>query len=59
MSEFNLAIVSAWLREGEKSQILSAAGDIPTLVLTELTLADDLLARVERMIQLSRQAAGR
>jgi DNA-binding response OmpR family regulator len=49
-SEFDLAIVSAWLADGEDDRILSAAGETPTLVLTELTLVDDLLAKVERML---------
>ena len=54
-SEFDLVIVSAWLSDGEKSNILAVAGETPTLVLTELTLADKLLAKVERMLQPSRQ----
>jgi hypothetical protein len=44
--EFDLIIVSAWLEEWEKGQILKAAGKTQALVLTELTLADKLLAEV-------------
>jgi hypothetical protein len=51
MSEFDLVIVSAWLSDEEKGRILSAAGETPILVLTGLTLAKDLLAKVERMLQ--------
>jgi hypothetical protein len=50
MSEFDLVIVSAWLRDGEKAHILSVIGETPTLVLTELMLADKLLAKVELML---------
>jgi hypothetical protein len=49
-SNFDLVIVSAWLSEWEKGQILAAAGKTPALVLTELTLADKLLAQVERLL---------
>jgi CheY-like chemotaxis protein len=48
--EFDLIIVSAWLEEWEKGQFLTAAGKTPVLVLTELTLADKLLAQVERLL---------
>ena len=48
--EFDLVIVSAWLDEWEKGKILTAAGKTPALVLTELTLADKLLAQVERLL---------
>jgi hypothetical protein len=48
--EFDLVIVSAWLEDSEKEQILTAAGKIPALVLTELTLADKLLAQVKRIL---------
>jgi hypothetical protein len=48
--EFDLIIVSAWLEEWEKGQILKAAGKTPALVLTELTLADKLLAEVGRLL---------
>jgi hypothetical protein len=40
------------LEEWEKGQILTAAGKTPALVLTDLTLADKLLAEVERMLRL-------
>ena len=48
--KFDLVIVSAWLSEWEKGQILAAAGKTPALVLTELTLAWELLAKVERLL---------
>jgi DNA-binding response OmpR family regulator len=49
--EFDLLIVSAWLPEWEKAKILTTAGKTPTLMLTELTLADKLLADVERLLE--------
>jgi hypothetical protein len=49
--EFDLIIVSAWLNEWEKGRILSAAGKTSSLVLTELTLAEDLLAQIERLFR--------
>jgi hypothetical protein len=48
--EFDLVIVSAGLSDGERGRILSAAGKTSTLVLTELTLADDLLSQVASRI---------
>jgi DNA-binding response OmpR family regulator len=54
---FDLVIVSAWLEERDRGRILAAAGKTPVLVLTELTLADDLLTKVDRMLQPSRPAA--
>jgi len=48
--QFDLIVVSAWLSERERGRILSAAGNTPTLVLAELTLADQLLAEVKRML---------
>jgi hypothetical protein len=48
--EIDLLIVSAWLSECERGKILAAAGKTPALVLTELTLADELLARVARAL---------
>jgi hypothetical protein len=50
ISKFDLVIVSAWLSEWERGKILAAAGKTPALVLTELTLAEDLLAQVERLL---------
>jgi DNA-binding response OmpR family regulator len=47
---FDLIILSAWLQEWETGQILAAAGKTPVLVLTELVLADKLLAQVERLL---------
>jgi hypothetical protein len=49
--QFDLVIVSAWLSEWEKGKILATAGKTPALVLTELTLADKLLAEVERVLE--------
>jgi hypothetical protein len=51
--EFDLVIVSAWLEEWERGRILAAAGSTPMLLLTELTLADDLLAEVGRMLPIA------
>jgi hypothetical protein len=49
-SNFDLVIVSAWLSEWEEGRILTAAGKTPALVLTELTLAWELLAKVEGLL---------
>ncbi len=49
--QFDLIIVSAFLDEGEKGRILSAAGKLPTLMLRGLTLAPELLDEVERMLR--------
>jgi DNA-binding response OmpR family regulator len=49
-SKFDLVIVSAWLSEWERGRILAAAGKTPVLVLTGLTLAEDLLAQVARLL---------
>jgi hypothetical protein len=48
--KFDLVIVSAWLDEWDKGKILAAAGKTPTLVLTELIPAQQLLAQVERLL---------
>jgi DNA-binding response OmpR family regulator len=48
--EYDLVIVSAWLSEWEGGRILAAAGKTPPLVLGELTLAWELLAKVERLL---------
>ena len=48
--EFDLVIVSAWLEERERERILAAAGKTPALILSELTLAEKLLAQVERLL---------
>jgi hypothetical protein len=49
---FDLVIVSAWLEEWDRELILAAAGNkTPALVLTELTLADKLLAEVESLLE--------
>jgi hypothetical protein len=48
--EFDLVIVSAWLGEWDRGVILSTARKAPALVLTELTLADKVLAQMERML---------
>jgi uncharacterized protein YcbX len=52
--DFDLLIVSAYLAEWETARILAAAGKTPALVLTELTLADDLLDKVERILEPTR-----
>jgi hypothetical protein len=48
--KFDLIIVSAFLDDSEKGRILSAAGEMPTLLLHGLTLAPELLVEVERML---------
>jgi hypothetical protein len=48
--KFDLVIVSAWLEEWDRCRILAAAGKTPTLVLTELTPAEQLQAQVERLL---------
>jgi hypothetical protein len=48
--EFDLVIVSAWLDEWERGCILTAAGKTLTLVLTELTPVEQLLAQVKRLL---------
>jgi DNA-binding response OmpR family regulator len=50
VSKFDLVIVSAWLSEWERGRILAAACKTPVLVLTEVTLAEELLAQVERLL---------
>ena len=48
--EFDLVIVSAGLEDDQKSRILAAAGNTPTLVLTGLTSAEDLLGQVKDVL---------
>jgi hypothetical protein len=48
--KIDLIIVSAWLSKRETNRILAAAGETPALVLTEMTPADELLTRVERLL---------
>jgi DNA-binding response OmpR family regulator len=48
--QFDLVIVSAWLSEWDRARILEAVGRTPTLVLTQVTFAEDLLAQVARML---------
>jgi DNA-binding response OmpR family regulator len=48
---FDLVIVSAWLSEWERKPILAAAAGTPVLVLTQATLAEDLLAQVAQSLQ--------
>jgi hypothetical protein len=57
--KFDLVIVSAWLSEWEKGKILAIAGKTPALVLTELTLANKLLAEVERLLVATSQESDR
>jgi hypothetical protein len=47
---FDLVIVSAFLSHEEKGCVISAAGDTPILVLEGLTLALELLDKVERRL---------
>jgi hypothetical protein len=47
---FDLVIVSAFLSQEEKGCVISAAGDTPILELEGLTLAPELLAKVERRL---------
>jgi hypothetical protein len=48
--KFDLIILSAFLSQSEVDRILAAAGETPTLVLRGLTLAPELLGKVERML---------
>ena len=48
--EFDLVIVSAWLEDEQKSHILAVSGKTPTLVLTGLTSAEDLLGQVGQVL---------
>jgi hypothetical protein len=50
--QFDLIVVSAWLSEWERGRILAAAGKTPRYVLTELTLADELLGEVGRLLRM-------
>jgi hypothetical protein len=52
--EFDLIVFSGSLSEAERGHILSAAGETPTYVLQRPTLAEELLARVERMLPAAR-----
>jgi DNA-binding response OmpR family regulator len=58
VSKFDLVIVSAWLSEWERGRILAAAGKTPALVLTEVTLAKELLAQVERLLTSAAPGSG-
>ena len=51
---FDLIIVSAWLEEEEKAGLFMSAAKTPTLVLTGLTLAQDLLGQVKEILAQSR-----
>jgi mannose/fructose/N-acetylgalactosamine-specific phosphotransferase system component IIC len=44
---FDLIIVSAFLSEASQQQVLSVAGEIPTLLLQGITVAPALLAAVK------------
>jgi hypothetical protein len=48
--KYDLVIVSALLSEEEKSRILTAVGDSPTLILNGVTFASELLSEVERRL---------
>ena len=54
--KFDLIILSAFLSQSEVDRILAAAGETPTLVLRGLTLAQELVAEVERLLPLTRTA---
>jgi hypothetical protein len=47
---FDLVILSAFLSQEEKSSVISAAGETPTLVLEGVTFPRELLAKVERLL---------
>jgi hypothetical protein len=44
---YDLIIVSAFLTDEEKNQIVAFAGTMPTIVLRGLTLAPELLRQIE------------
>jgi DNA-binding response OmpR family regulator len=48
---YDLVIISAQLSDWEKARMLTVAGRTPAYVLPGLTLADELLAQVERRLQ--------
>jgi hypothetical protein len=48
--EFDLVIVSSVMSQKEKSSVISAAGETPTLVLHGITFPLTLLAEVERLL---------
>ena len=48
--KYDLVIISAWLSEWERDQILPAAGKTPTYVLSGLTFTSELLGEVERHV---------
>jgi hypothetical protein len=48
--KYNLVIISAWLSEWERDQILPAAGKTPTYVLRGVTFTSELLGEVERHV---------
>jgi hypothetical protein len=54
--EFDLVIVSAFLSQEEKSSVISAAGEMPILVLDGVTFPQELLAKVERLLSPTVQA---
>jgi hypothetical protein len=47
---FDLIIVSAFLTDQEKNQIVARAGTMPTIVLRGLTLAPELLRLIKRRL---------
>jgi hypothetical protein len=48
--EFDLVIISAFLSQEEKDNVISAAPYTPTLVLDGVTFPSELLAQVERRL---------
>jgi DNA-binding response OmpR family regulator len=51
--KYDLVIISALLSDEERSHMLTAVGDSPTLVLNGVTFASELLSEVERKLALS------
>jgi hypothetical protein len=57
--QFDLVILSAFLSQEEKSSVISAAGETPTLALDGVTFPLELLAQVGRMLLDTAQEAKR
>jgi hypothetical protein len=47
---FDLIIISAFLTDQQKNQLVALAGTMPTIVLRGLTLAPELLRLIERRL---------
>jgi hypothetical protein len=50
LRRFDLIVMSAFLSREEQENVISAALDTPTLVLTGLTFAEELLSLVEQQL---------